>query len=90
MLTGTIRPIETQTVDVEGHSLDEIRAALQARTPVGFELTAAPVRMVKGSTRLTATGTFARRDGLRTIEAPDFAGLRARVPDGFQLLTARR
>ena len=89
MLTGTIRPIEIRTVDVEGHSLEEIRTVLAEQTPAGFELTDAPVRMTKGTTLLTATGTFARRDGTRTIEADDMATLRAKVPEGYQLVTVR-
>ena len=71
-------------MDVEGHSLAEIATALRERTPAGFELTHAPVRMEKGSAALTAT--FARVDGMRDIDADDMATLRGKVPDGWQLL----
>lgn len=39
-----------RTVDLTGNSLDEIHAAAEAQCPDGFELTAAPVRMIKSST----------------------------------------
>ena len=89
MFTGTIRPVETVTIEVEGHSLAEIQEALAKQTPDGFELTDAPVRMAKGTTLISAVGKFARRDGTREIEADDIAALRAKVPEGWQLLTIR-
>lgn len=89
MLIGTIRPAETISLDAEGHSLAGAYEALQKAKPAGFELTSAAVKMSNGTTRLAATGTFARRDGARQIEAPDMSGLRAAVPEGWTLLHVR-
>lgn len=89
MFIGTIAPVETLTVDLEGHSLEEIHARAMSAMPPGFELVSAPVRMVKGSTALTAVATFARTDGRREVEADDREGLRSRVPDGWRLLSIR-
>lgn len=89
MLTGTIRPIEARTVTVEGESLAEITTILTEQTAPGWELTAAPVAMAKGTTTMTATAVFERRDGLRDIEADDMPALEAKVPDGWLLLSVR-
>lgn len=89
MLTGLIRPVETRTVDVEGDSLADVRAKLTTQVPAGWELTAAPVSMVKGSTLIKATGTIERRDGIREIEADTMSQLEAQVPDGWRLLSVR-
>ncbi|WP_036324123.1 hypothetical protein [Microbacterium sp. 11MF] len=89
MYLGTMRPSETQAVDLTGNSLEEIHAAAIARLPAGFELVSAPVQMIKGSTALTATATFRRVDGIREIEADDRAALFAKVPAGWQLLELR-
>ncbi|EZP26866.1 hypothetical protein [Microbacterium oleivorans] len=82
MYTGTIRPGETRTVDLTGNSLEEIHDAAVAQLPAGFELVSAPVRMIKGSTALTATATFRRVDGIRELEANDRAALFAKVRTG--------
>lgn len=87
VLIGTIRPTETRRLDVEADSLAGIHEALTAACPGGFELTDAPVRMSKGTTRITATGTFARRDGSRDIEADDMPALRGKVPEGHLLVS---
>lgn len=89
MLYGTIRPVEKTTTEVEAQSLEEAHTLLNTQAPAGFELTDAPVRMAAGTAALTATGTFARRDGAREIEAADIAALRAQVPDGWILLHVR-
>ena len=89
MLIGTIRPRETTTVDVQGRSLAEVHDVLEQRTPAGFQLTDAPVRMSNGTTLLAAAGTFARRDNAHDIEAVDMATLRAQVPSGWELLHVR-
>ncbi len=89
MLIGTIRPRETTTVDVQGHSLAEVHDVLDQQTPAGFQLTDAPVRMSNGTTLLSAAGTFARRDNTHEIEAVDMASLRAQVPTGWVLLNVR-
>lgn len=89
MLTGLIRPVETRTVDVEGDSLADVHAKIIAQVPAGWELTKAPVTMTAGSTALAATGTIERRDGVREIEADTMAGLEAKLPDGWRLLSVR-
>lgn len=89
MYAATIRPAETRTVDLTGNSLDEIHAAAEVHCPEGFELSAAPVRMIKGSTALAATATYQRVDGVREIEADDRAALAAMVPDGWIMLAMR-
>lgn len=88
-MIGTIRPAETRTADVEAHSLADVHTVLENQRPDGFELTDAPVRMSNGTTALTATGVFARRDGAREIEGPDLAALRSLVPDGWALVSVR-
>lgn len=89
VLHGTIRPVEKTTTEVEAQSLEEAHALLNAHAPTGFELTDAPVRMAAGTAALTATGTFARRDNVHEIEAPDMTTLRAQVPAGWILLHVR-
>lgn len=89
VLIGTIRPVETRTLTVEAHSLAEAHELLEAQCPPGFELANAPVTMGKGTTLLTAVGTFVRRDGARHIEAADRAALVAQIPDGWALITVR-
>lgn len=89
VLIGTIRPRETTTIDVEGHSLAEVQEMLEAQAPAGFDLENVPVKMTGGTTLLTATGTFSRRDGAREIEAANMGALRAQVPKGWILLHVR-
>lgn len=89
VFTGTIRSIEVITVEAEGASLAEVKAKLHEQTPPGFDLTDAPVTMRAGEGTLTAIGRFARRDGTRDIEADDIPSLRAKVPEGWQLLNVR-
>jgi len=89
MFTATIRPRETQSVEVQGPSLEDIQLQLAGKCPPGFELVSAPVAMQKGSSVLTATGTFARRDGLRDIEADTMDQLRELTPEGWQMLSVR-
>ena len=89
MFIGTIRPDETRTAELTGNSLEEIHAAAVAQLPDGFELTGAPVRMIKGSTTLTATATYRRIDRVREIDADDRGALFAKVPVGWRLLEVR-
>jgi hypothetical protein len=89
MPAARIRLVETRTIDLEGHSLAEIEQAARAATPTGWELLSAPVKMIKGSTKLTAVATIARRDQVREIEAPTREQLDALVPDGWQMLSVR-
>lgn len=89
VLIGSIRPVETRTVTVEAHSLEEAHALLEQQRPAGFDLANAPVQMGKGTTLLTAVGAYVRRDGGREIEAADRAALDAQVPDGWALVSIR-
>ena len=89
MLIGTIRPIETRTITVQGEELDEIQALIQAQTPDGWEIVIAPVAMSKKDTILTCEATTARRDGLQEITGADLDEIRASMPDGFQLISVR-
>lgn len=89
MLIGTIRPREIRTVEVEGDSLIDIQDKLEALRPAGFDLVKSTAHPIKGSTLLSSVGTFARRDGVREIEAGDRAALEAKVPDGYELLHVR-
>lgn len=89
MLIGSIRPVETRTATVEAHSLAEAHALLEQQCPPGFDLANVPVHMGKGTTLLTAVGTYVRRDGGREIEAADRAPLDAQVPDGWALVSMR-
>ena len=90
MLIGSIRPVESREITVEAQSLAEIHEKLMAQTPAGWQLSDAPVRMTKGNTAVTAVGTIVRRDGGREIEADDMPALRAKVPDGWQLVHVRK
>lgn len=85
-MRAMIRLIETRQIDVTGEGLPDIHAQLAAARPDGFDLISAPVSMLKGSTAITATGTFARRDEIRMIEADTIDGLRSATPDGWQML----
>ncbi len=76
-------------MDVERHSLAEIQEKLTAAVPAGWELASAPVAMVKGSTVMTATGTFQRLDGLREINDDTMPALEAKAPNGWALLSVR-
>lgn len=90
MLVAMIRPIESTTTDVVGTSLEDVHAQLDAQRQPGFELTSAPVRMLKGEAKMEATATYTRVDGVREIEADDMNALTAKVPDGWRMLSVRR
>lgn len=89
MLYALIRPNESHKIDVSADSLVGIRDQLAAKLPEGYDLTDAPLTMAAGKTALTAVGTFARRDGVREIEAVDMATLRSLVPEGWIMLSVR-
>ncbi|MDR6867703.1 hypothetical protein J2Y69_002307 [Microbacterium resistens] len=78
MLIGSIRPIETRIVETTATSLPELMAEIAAQVPPGWEIDSVPARRI------------VRRDGVTEIEAEDMEALRARVPEGHQLLTVRR
>lgn len=90
MLIALIRPHETSTVDVVGTTLEDVQTQLAAHRQPGFELADAPVRMLKGEAKMEAVGTFTRVDGIREIDADDMPALRAKVPDGWRMLSVRR
>ena len=89
MLIGLMRPVEVQSVSLEGTDLADIQSQLEAQRPEGFDLVSSPVEMIKGAAVLKAVGTFARRDQVTEIEADDMDALLAKVPDGWQLLNVR-
>ncbi|WP_341954376.1 hypothetical protein [Microbacterium sp. LWH13-1.2] len=89
MLIALIRPVESSTVDVIGTTLAEVLVELEKHRKPGFDLTSAPVRMLKGEAKMEAMGTFKRVDGIEQIEADDMASLRAKVPEGWRMLTVR-
>ena len=90
MLTATIRRVETVTVEVAGEGLDAVKAQLEAARPAGFDLVSAPVAMRAGTTALTATGVFARRDEVGEIEAETMDDLRKLIPEDWQMISVRR
>lgn len=90
MLTAAIRRTETITVAVAGEGLEAIHAALGAARPEGFDLVSAPVAMKAGTTAITASGVFARRDEPEEIKAETVEQLRELLPGGYQMLSVRR
>lgn len=46
--------------------------------------------MLKGEAKMEAVGPFLRVDGIREMDADDTPALRARVPDGWRMLSVRR
>ncbi|MEQ6898655.1 hypothetical protein [Microbacterium sp. KR10-403] len=87
MLSGRIRPIETRELTVQAPSIDETRQQVRSEVPEGWDLTDAAATMPKASTMITLNAKMARRDGVEEIEAEDIAALRAKVPEGWQLLS---
>lgn len=85
-----MRPVETQSFPVEAPDLAGIQTQLDELRPEGFDLVSSPVEMIKGAAVLKAVGTFARRDQVTEVEADDMDSLRAKVPEGWQLLNVRR
>lgn len=57
--------------------------------PARWELTNAPVAMVKGPTLSKETGKFERHDSIREIEADTMAQLEPKMLGGWQLLSVR-
>ncbi|KQR38007.1 hypothetical protein [Microbacterium sp. Leaf159] len=89
MLIALIRPVESSTADVIGTTLAEVLVELEQHRKPGFDLASAPVRMLKGEAKMEAMGTFKRVDGIEQIEADDMTSLRAKVPEGWRMLTVR-
>lgn len=77
MLTGRVRPVETRTLGVEG-THDEIVAALDAAATGGWEVQSITSRKL------------IRFGEVSTIEGTDLDAVRARVPQGHQLLSVTR
>jgi hypothetical protein len=89
VLIGVIRPREVRTIEVSGETLDELKAAVEAQLPEGWEIVAVPATMTAGTTLPTSTATIANQRGVTEIEAPDITALRAEVPEGWQLVSVR-
>jgi hypothetical protein len=84
MFIGLIRPVEKQTREVRGEGIAAIHEQLEA--PAGWELTQAHMGRQPGTTEFFTVGQFARRDEPTEIEADDREALRAKVPEGHELL----
>lgn len=74
MLTGRIRPVETRILEVAG-THDEVVAALNAAAVDGWEVDSITTRRL------------ARYGATVTVEAANIDAVRAKVPDGHQLLS---
>ena len=74
MLTGQIRAVETGILEVAG-TYHEIVAALNAAAVDGWEIDS------------ITTKRLARYGATTTVEAADIDAVRAKVPDGHQLLS---
>lgn len=83
-----IRPTATADLTAHSHVQADLRDALEGQVPPGHELTDARVEMVKRSTELIGHGRY-RSIEVREIEADDMVALRAKVPEGWQLLNVR-
>lgn len=88
MLAGVIRRNDGGEIDAEEETQAEVRAALEAQVPDGHMLTDATVAMMKGTTRIRATGRY-RSTETKDIEADDMPALLAEVPDGWSLISVR-
>ncbi|MEV5340927.1 MULTISPECIES: hypothetical protein [Actinomycetes] len=88
MLIGMIRPTATANLPAHSHVQADLRDGLERQVPAGHELTHARVEMVKGSTELIGHGRY-RSAEFHEIEADDMTALRAKVPEGWQLLNVR-
>lgn len=89
MLFALIRPVESRTLTAEGTELPELRAQLATQAPAGWDMVSAHVEMKPGGIRVVE-GKFARRDEPTEIEADDMAGLEAKVPEGWHMLSVHR
>lgn len=87
MLTALIRPAETRTLNLTGASGAEIRDAVAAKLPAGWELAGMPLKLDRETSGFASKVTISRRDGVQTIEAADMDALHALVPDGWQMLS---
>lgn len=90
MLIGLIRPVDTIELSASGKSLIDIRAALVAQLPPGFDLTDVPLATVKGSVEMTSQARAERIDGVREIQAETMPALEASIPEGYRLLSVRK
>ena len=80
-MLGTIRKRETRTIPVPAATLVDALDAAPALVPAGWEMTTPP-RLRDGAYAMV----IERRDELAEVEGSDIAAIRARVPDGWQLL----
>lgn len=90
MLTATIRPVETRTLELNGESGDVIREAVTEQMPDGWVIAGTKLKLDSHTASFNATVTITRRDGLQTIEAADMDSLHALVPDGWQMMNIRK
>jgi len=90
VLFGAVREKKVIQIKVEAPSVDEARAEVIAQVPPGYELTDADPVMTKGAVSVIIEAKAAARGEVRTIEAETFDELRAKVPEGWELLHIRR
>lgn len=90
MLTATIRPVETRTIETAGPSGEAIRDAVTAQLPDGWVIDRMPLKLDAKTQGFTSTVTIVRRDGIQTIQADDMDSLTALVPEGWQMLFVQR
>ncbi len=83
-MIGTIRPIETTTIEKTGTDSTVLYEELLSATPAGFVMSL--FRHAQAATTVTATATYTRENGAETIEAPGLDALHAKTPEGWQLL----
>ena len=90
MLVALIRPVESRTVDVSGVSGAALDAAVRAVLPAGWDVAQVPARLDQATGGFTATAKMVRRDGVREVDADDMPALVAKVPVGWEMVSARR
>lgn len=90
MFIGTVVPIETLTVSVEGDELETVDALVAELMPEHWQAVAIELSISPHESVLRAEATFARLDGQSEVQGQDMTELRSAVPDGFQLLYVRR
>lgn len=89
MLIGTIRTTETRDFELEGNSLDDLYRGTAQRLPENFEVAAVTPKMAKGQIGLTGTAVIRRRE-IAEIEGTSIDDLRAKVPEGWMLVSVRQ
>lgn len=90
MLVGAIREKKSVALKVEAPSVTEARQLLSEQLPEGYELAVATPEMTKGATSVIVEAVAEARGEVQYIEAPTYAELREKVPEGWVLLQVVR